>query len=95
MENKKKEAWEQLAVGIFRLLSIIAIIMFAIAIIGVMATGSDMFSFTALPRWIKFCLIPSLVWIGIMFLWAVGCAICILYLTITEDIKGAIKKLRK
>lgn len=95
MECKKKEAWEQLATGIFRLLTIIAVIMFGVATVGVMTTGSDMFSLSALPRWIKFCLIPSLIWIGVLFLWAVVCAFYIAYITVTEDIKGAIQKLRK
>ena len=95
MECSKKEAWEQLATGIFRLLTIIAVIMFGVATVGVMATGSDIFLFSALPRWIKFCLIPSLVWFGMLLLWLVVCAFYIVYITVTEDIKGAIQKLRK
>lgn len=95
MECSKKEAWEQLATGIFRLLTIIAVIMFCVALVGVMATGSDIFLFSALPRWIKLCLIPSLVWFGVLLLWLVGCAFYIAYITVTEDIKGAIQKLRK
>jgi energy-converting hydrogenase Eha subunit H len=93
--SKKKEALEQLATGIFRLLTIIAVIMFGIATVGVITTGSDVFSLSALPQWIKFCLIPSLVWFGALLLWLVGCAFYITYITVTEDIKGAIQKLRK
>ena len=99
MECSKKEAWEQLATGIFRLLTIIAVIMFGVATVGVMTTGADMFSLSALPLWIKLCLIPSLIWFGALLLWLVVCAFYIAfyiaYRTVTEDIKGAIQKLRK
>lgn len=95
MERSKKEAWGQLAIGIFRLLTIIAVIMFGVATVGVITIGSDVFSLSALPRWIKFCLIPSLVWSGALLLWLVGCAFYIAYITVTEDIIGTIQKLRK
>lgn len=94
MERSQKEAWKQLATGIFFLLTIIAVTMFDVAIVGTIATGSD-FSLSALPRRIKFFLIPSLVCFGVLFLWLVGCAFYIAYITVTEDIIGAIQKLRK
>ena len=95
MERSKKEALKQLATGVFGLLTIIAVIMLGIATVGVITTGSEVLSLSELPQWIKFCLIPSLVWIFLLPLWCVVCAFYIVYISVTEDIKGAIQKLRK